>query len=89
MRHDPARTLSLRVPRELRPRLDTLARARGTSRHAAAVEALTAGVEALTAAANELPAQPSAAPDSTPAPPPPPPPPSALPWYRFVREGAA
>ena len=54
MRHDPARTLSLRVPRDLRPRLDTLARARGTSRHALAVEALTAGVEALTAAANEL-----------------------------------
>ncbi len=55
VKHDPARTLSLRVPRDLRPRLDTLARARGTSRHACAVEALTAGVEALTATATPPP----------------------------------
>ena len=47
MRHDPARVLSLRVPPDLRPRLDALAAARGASRHRVAVDALARGLDAI------------------------------------------
>lgn len=47
MKYDPHRTLSLRVPRELRARLEELSARRGVTRHALAVDALTAGVEQL------------------------------------------
>lgn len=57
MKHDPSRVLSLRVPRDLRPRLDSLARTRGTSRHALAVEALATGVEVLSAGVEVLPGE--------------------------------
>lgn len=51
MRHNPDRVLNLRVPADLRPRLDALADARQTSRHHVAVQALLSGVEGLEAAA--------------------------------------
>ena len=61
MRHDPARVLSLRVPPDLRPRLDSIARDRGTSRHRAAVEALTAGLDVIERPASPVAPAPEAA----------------------------
>lgn len=49
MRHNPARVLNLRIPPDIRPRLDALARARQTSRHHVAVSALLSGVDRLEA----------------------------------------
>jgi len=40
--YDPNRVLTLRVTPELRARLDAIAQARGTTRHALAVDALDA-----------------------------------------------